>query len=1552
MSRTRLAIAGCLTFALLAASSCDEGLPTDPEQFLALLEQSGSWPDTLDAGERQTLHTSVTVNQLTVTGAEVQWTVSAPTILSVDTLTTADSTAIRGLRPGTARVTATLVDEALTEQSTNQDITVRLRGVRVAAPGVDTTVTSLGDTVLVRAAGLTNTGEDVDSSGVTFNATGAALTTVDQAPDSLWLASAANGTSRIIVSHTLCVGKCADTVLVTVQQVPVTVEAPDTIRVGRLNHARGLQAPVLDANRFAVADSVARWSVVSGAEFITLEQDGTLTGVANGTASVAASVRGAADTAVVEVEQAVASANVTDSLITFGAVALEDTVVVELADSSAVAIERQVSVTWGSSNTAAVTVEPLVGDSTRAMIRSIAIGESYVRATAEGQRDSVLVRVTQTAASVSVAPAADTLNALGDTVELAATARDGNEQVIPDAVVVWTSLDTLVATVDGEGDVVAAGQGTARIAATSGEAADTAQILVRQIPASVQVSGTVDSLAAGDTTTFVAAVADSNGNTVAEPTVAWSSSDESVAVVDHNGLVTGAGTGTATITATSEPASGQRDITVTGLVVDAVRITPDSIHFDALGDTLTADGDALNPQGNPIPGVEITWSSTDEAVATVDSNGLVTSVADGTATLIATADSKADTVPVVVSQQVAVVSVAPETKTFTALTDTATFTATVTDAVGTVVAGAVVTWSSKEALVATVSGAGLVTSVTDGTTYVVAVSSGVRDSAQVTVAQAVDSVGVTPVADTLTAVGDTLRLTAEVLDGRGQAAGSPEWASRDTSVVTVSNTGLVTAVANGTTWVVAARGGVADSSRITVAQAVASVTVTPNTPTLTSIGDTVQLSASIEDAGGTVVADSTASWSSLDTLVATVNASGLVTAVANGTAGIVAVSGGVDDTATVTVNQTVANVDVAPATRTFTALTDTATFTASVTDALGSAVTGAAVTWSSKDTLIATVSAAGLVTSVGDGTTYVVAVSSGVRDSAQVTVAQAVASVVVTPEVDTLTFVGDTAQLALSVTDAQGQDVAGASTTWTSRDTAVTTVDSTGTVTAVANGSAWVVAEAGSAADSSQITVEQAVASVSTTPANATLNSLGETLQVNASILDAGGAAVAGASATWSSTDTLVATVSASGLVTAVANGNAKVIASADSQADTTDITVNQTVATLVVTPADTTLTSKVDSVQLATAATDALGNPVAGAAVTYNALVGNVGVDANGLVVSNSVGADSVVATSGSAADTAVITITQVVGSLVISPAVDTIAVRAQTVLTVAATDSNGYSIASPSVTWASLFTDTATVAGAGTSATVTGEDGGTGIITATSGTAVDSATILVKEYAFDFDGTDDYAQVATGVDLSAAADSVWTIELWARPDAATGDEYLVVREDAVGGGNLEYAVLLRNGKPMLAVRTGGGPGSEYQLVANNAISTATWHHIAFTYSTNTGAKLYVDGSQDTDVTTSGALAVAKGKGTATMFGAYGTTAGDGNFDGGLDEIRFWSVVRSATEIATNRAVRLVGSEADLRAYWPLDAGTGNGVELTGNGPSAAAPTGTTWSTDVPPIH
>jgi len=152
-------------------------------------------------------------------------------------------------------------------------------------------------------------------------------------------------------------------------------------------------------------------------------------------------------------------------------------------------------------------------------------------------------------------------------------------------------------------------------------------------------------------------------------------------------------------------------------------------------------------------------------------------------------------------------------------------------------------------------------------------------------------------------LGQTQQLTGAVLDGRGQPMPGATiiWTSSAADIVTVSPSGMVTSVGNGTTNLTATSGSAIATATATVQQVVASVTVDPGAASVQE-GDSMQLSASTRDALGSVVAGQTVSWSSSNEAVARVGgSSGVTTGVSPGTATITATSDGLSGTAEITV---------------------------------------------------------------------------------------------------------------------------------------------------------------------------------------------------------------------------------------------------------------------------------------------------------------------------------------------------------------------------------------------------------------------------------------------------------------------------------------------------------------------------------------------------------------------------------------------------------------------------------------------------------------------------
>ena len=338
----------------------------------------------------------------------------------------------------------------------------------------------------------------------------------------------------------------------------------------------------------------------------------------------------------------------------------------------------------------------------------------------------------------------------------------------------------------------------------------------------------------------------------------------------------------------------------------------------------------------------------------------------------------------------------------------------------------------------------------------------------------------------------------------------------------------------------------------------------------------------------------------------------------------------------------VAIVRVTPAADTLGALGITSQFTATASNASGGPLTGQSFSWTSSDTAVATVNTTGLATATGNGTTAVSASVNGISASATLVVAQQAASLTLEPANDTLVAFTDTLRLTATVVDEQTQPIVSPTITWASSDTLVVTVDSTGLVTAVSNGSTSVVATAGATADTAAVTVAQVAASVSVVPAAGTLVSVGDTVALAATVADALGHPIVSATATWATSDAAVATVSTTGVVTAVANGTSAVSAAFNSLADTAAITVAQVPASVSSSAGDgqSAVVSTGVIIPPAVLVVDANGNPIPSVAVAFAvasgggsvtgaaATTGADGVATVGSWVVGAAGANSVTAT------------------------------------------------------------------------------------------------------------------------------------------------------------------------------------------------------------------------------------------------------------------------------------------------------------------------------------
>lgn len=340
-------------------------------------------------------------------------------------------------------------------------------------------------------------------------------------------------------------------------------------------------------------------------------------------------------------------------------------------------------------------------------------------------------------------------------------------------------------------------------------------------------------------------------------------------------------------------AGGCGDDPVDPPVATTITVSPTTATFASIDETVQLTATVQDQHGDDMTDVTVTWTSRDAAVVTVTGGGLVTAAGNGTTTVEAAVGEAAGTATMTTEQQPAEVRVSSALDTLVAIDDTVRLSAEAFDANGHEVEDAVFTWASDDEAVLTVDAAGLATAAGPGSARVTAAADSVSGSTEVTVDQRTAAVTVTPAADTLAALGDTVRLTAEAMDANGHQVAGAEftWTSGDDSVVAVDSTGLAAAVSNGSAGVTATYDEVVGSAMMTVWQRAADMRMWPQRDTLL-VPDTVRLSAEAHDANGHLLTNAEFVWSSGNGSVASVDVEGLVRAVGKGSAEVTVTEAG------------------------------------------------------------------------------------------------------------------------------------------------------------------------------------------------------------------------------------------------------------------------------------------------------------------------------------------------------------------------------------------------------------------------------------------------------------------------------------------------------------------------------------------------------------------------------------------------------------------------------------------------------------------------------------
>jgi Big-like domain-containing protein len=230
---------------------------------------------------------------------------------------------------------------------------------------------------------------------------------------------------------------------------------------------------------------------------------------------------------------------------------------------------------------------------------------------------------------LALAPAPDSVGAIGDTIQLAALVTDERGAAVPGARPTWTSTDPGVLVVDQAGTVVATGAGSAAVVVRVGELESRRRIVVRQHPAGLDLGDTLVRMNEGDRMRPRARVLDARGRVIASLDPAWSSGDPAVAAVDSDGTAIAVSPGETQLTATA-PGGLQAVLRLVVLPVPAtITVLAGEGQRAAAGSRLPAPVTAqvVSRSGRPVAGVAVRFQAAtgaaEPAVDTSDAQGMV-----------------------------------------------------------------------------------------------------------------------------------------------------------------------------------------------------------------------------------------------------------------------------------------------------------------------------------------------------------------------------------------------------------------------------------------------------------------------------------------------------------------------------------------------------------------------------------------------------------------------------------------------------------------------------------------------------------------------------------------------------------------------------------------------------------------------------------------------------------------------------------------------------------------------------------------------------------------
>ncbi len=981
----------------------------------------------------------------------------------------------------------------------------------------------------------------------------------------------------------------------------------------------------------------------------------------------------------------------------------------------------------------------------------------------------------------------------------------------------WSSSATSVATASN-GEVTAVGPGTATITVIPGthnELKKTITVHVYNEITDPVISHSSVTLYTNDTderkTQQLSVNNIPSGANPSDSSITWSSTKTNVATVSVNGLVTAVGNGTTTIKATLGNGTVLTcDVTVE-TVVKSLSITNGSSVTIEKGKNVT-----LNTSINPSNASHKTvlWSSDDTSVATVDSTGKVTGVANGSTSIRATIDGDpaSATITVYVVNFATGISInGNDTITVLKGDNTTTLSAIVSPADASP-SEKIIKWSSNKTNIVSIDADSGVIQAKAGGTAIITASAGseghvVTDTVTVNVRVPTTNISISGDQNITLSKGNSKTLSTVLTPS--DSTDSVTWSSSDSNKVSVDSNGKITAneITTSPVVITATSGGKSSSVNVTVVVPATGITINGTKPLTIQKGQSQTLATTITPNDCT---DTNITWTSSDSNKVSVDSTGKVTGVAAGSATITAKVGSVQDTILVNVVVSANSVTITEGDRIVVNKDSTTTLHATINPSDSTDT----IRWSSSDSSKVSVDSNGKIKALATGEYTITATAGDKSDSILVKVELHATNVVLENNLTSVTLEkGASKNLSLDVTPAGYTDTV----SWSSSDSNKVSVDSTGKITALSPTSTPVTITATVGNITKTIKVNVVVSATKITLKDSNNNTLGTsmtlhrgestTLKYTVTPTDSTDSVV------WSSSKTNIATVDSTGKVTASTNnlGTTVIKVKAGNVEDTVTLTVDapitgftssntdisiikgrNTTLTYEITPSDTTDDK---TIQWTSADSD------------------KVTVDSNGKITGKSAGTTTVTARLGSYSITYRVTV-GIIPLTSISLNQNDFELRKGDSETLTYTLTEEDTTEAEDAVWSSSDTNVATVDSNGK---VTGKSAGEAVITVRMASFSDTVKVTVYEVpltSISISNTSDNVSIGDTFQINIAENPTNTTDAVTYTYESSDEDIAIVDEHGKVKG-------LRLGEVTITVRSSNGLEDTITLNVVNAAPT-----------------------------------------------------------------------------------------------------------------------------------